>query len=459
MANTTEAEASSFRDPSGYLFRENGVLYRFIAPDYAPHYELLQNSGLYETLVAKHLLIPHTEASLHKPGSYKVIQPTLIPFISYPYEWCFSQLKAAALATLTIQQLALEKGMTLKDASAYNIQWFEGKPVLIDTLSFEKYKEGQPWVAYRQFCQHFLAPLALMAYTDISLGTLSAQHIDGIPLSLASRLLPNRTRYSFGLGSHIHLHARSQAQHADTHKAAGKEPHLARPAFLALLQSLGGTVKKLAVPQQKTEWGAYYADTNYTETARAHKENLVKTWVKETQPKRVWDAGANDARFSQLVSAQGIYTIATDIDPVAIEIAYTRAQHEKDTQLLPLVIDLTSPSPAIGWENTERDAFLTRNRVDTTLALALIHHLAIAHNVPLGRIASLFATQTKNLIIEFVPKEDTNAQRLLSRRTDIFPSYTEAGFEQAFGKYFKLVKKERITESVRTLYFFERGIR
>jgi len=192
--------SSSFRDPSGFLFYENDTIYRQINQYYKENYDFLINSGLYKTLVDSEQLIPHEEVNI-KPfnpnTSYKIIKPEKIPFISYPYEWCFSQLKNAALTTLDIQKTAMKYDMTLKDCSSYNIQFHNGKAILIDTLSFEKYVEGQIWKGYRQFCQHFLAPLALMSQKDIRLNQLLRIYLDGIPLDLTSKLLPLRTRPSF----------------------------------------------------------------------------------------------------------------------------------------------------------------------------------------------------------------------------------------------------------------------
>ena len=216
--NKTPAHNASFRDPSGFLFTRDGVLYRQVNQVYAEDYRKLMDSGLYAKLVKAGLLIPHTEVDIepaNKKLAFKVLCPEYVPFISYPYEWSFGQLKDAALATLSIQKRALKAGMVLKDASAYNIQFQRGKPTLIDTLSFEIYQEGEPWVAYRQFCQHFLAPLALMAYQDVRLSQLLRVYIDGIPLDLASELLPARTRWNLGLATHIHLHARAQKRYAE----------------------------------------------------------------------------------------------------------------------------------------------------------------------------------------------------------------------------------------------------
>ena len=211
---------SSFRDPSGFLFYKNNLIYRQVNISYKENYDHLMESGLYKILINKKLLIPHREvdaSSLSDRKSYKTIKPELIPFISYPYEWSFSQLKNAALTAIKIQKYSLDFGMSLKDCSAYNIQFFNGKPIFIDTLSFEKFKPNKPWIAYRQFCQHFLAPLALMSCKDIRLNQLFKIYIDGIPLDLASSLLPIKTYFKFFLLTHIHLHAKSQKHFSKKH--------------------------------------------------------------------------------------------------------------------------------------------------------------------------------------------------------------------------------------------------
>jgi hypothetical protein len=245
--------SASFRDPSGFLFSRDGVLYRQVNRKYEQEYTRLMESGLYEKLTKAGLLIPHAEVDQptiefdsvpQGEVGYKVIRPEHVPFISYPYEWSFGQLRDAALATLAIQRRALKYGMSLKDASAYNIQFVRGKPTLIDTLSFEFYKEGQPWVAYRQFCQHFLAPLALMALKDVRLSQLLRVYIDGVPLDLASELLPWGTRLNFGLLTHIHLHAGAQKKYAGE-EVKSRSGSMSQQALTALIESLGATVRKL----------------------------------------------------------------------------------------------------------------------------------------------------------------------------------------------------------------------
>jgi hypothetical protein len=273
-------DSASFRDPSGFVFRFNGTLFRRINQSYVQDYDLLMGSGLYAQLTANGALVKHTE--LDEPrfddaAFYKTIQPHEIGFISYPYEWSFSQLKDAALLTLDIQLSALEHGMTLKDASAYNIQFEHGRPVFIDTLSFEKYSEGALSIAYRQFCQLFLAPLALMAKSDVSLSQLSRVFIDGVPLELASRVLPASSWLKWGLVGHVHLHPKAQRTYADTQTRKSSGNTVSRNALIGLIESLRSAVADLEWKPRGTEWGDYYEKTNYTSDAFDQKEAFAHT--------------------------------------------------------------------------------------------------------------------------------------------------------------------------------------
>jgi hypothetical protein len=462
MTKTTNNQdlKSSFRDPSGFLFTKDGCLYRQVNQAYAADFGLLKESGLYDKLIKAGLLIPHIEADIKPPLpelAYKIIRPERVPFISYPYEWSFGQLKDAALATLSIQRRAVKAGITLKDASAYNIQFVNGKPVLIDTLSFEAYKEGEPWIAYRQFCQHFLAPLALMAYRDVRLGQLMRVYIDGIPLDLASRLLPARTRWNLGLASHIHLHAGAQKRYSDVAVSEARGGRkLNKEALLNLIESLRDTIRKLEWKPVGTEWADYYAANNYTDAAFEHKKTLVEAWLTETGAKTVWDLGANTGVFSRVAANTGAFVVSSDVDPAAVEVNYRLVKEKKETYVLPLVIDLTNPSPAIGWNNSERDSYVQRGPAEAVLALALVHHMAIGNNVPLNRVAEFFGECGQWLIVEFIPKSDSQVQRLLRNRADIFSGYTRDGFEKDFCQIYSIKRSSAILDSERWLYLMQR---
>jgi hypothetical protein len=449
---------ASFRDPSGFLFTHNGKLYRQVNRSYCSDYDHFIASGLYDRLVSKSLIIPHIETNeepFDSELSYKVIEPVRLNFISYPYEWCFSQYKDAALTTLKIQRMALEFGMCLKDASAYNIQFYRGRPVLIDTLSFELWDENKPWVAYRQFCQHFLAPISLMAYQDMRLGQLMRVYIDGIPLNLASRLLPAKTHFNLALQLHIHLHASSQKRYANKPINPGRKT-FDRNAMLGLIENLESGIAHLKWKAPSTEWGNYYDQTNYPTTGLDAKGTIVAEYLDEIRPGLVWDLGANTGQFSQLASQRNIPTLAFDIDPVAVEKCYLRIRKNKDEQLLPLLLDLTNPSPAIGWHNQERSSLSERGPAHTVMALALIHHLAISNNLPLERVARSFSELGQWLIIEFVPKNDSQVQHLLTTRQDIFPNYTPEGFEAAFEVFYEIRRIAKVPETNRCIYLMKK---
>jgi ribosomal protein L11 methylase PrmA len=455
-------EISSFRDPSGFIFYKDDCVFRQINSGAEPPILQLFQSGLYDHLVAKRLLIPHEKVDnllAYDNQATMIFKAKKIPFVSYPYEWSFGQLKDAALLTLEIQKLALEYGLSLKDASAYNVQFLDGRPIFIDLLSFEKLNLNEPWVAYRQFCQHFLAPLALMCKTNISLSQLLKCYIDGIPLKLASDLLPWGTRFSIGLGWHLHLHARFQekAAHTNTKSQIKIASPLSINALKANILSLESAIKNLNWKTGKTEWHDYYqANNNYELTSMNEKEEYVNNFLLNEKPKTLWDLGANNGKFSRVASKLGIEVISWDIDPSCVEDNYQMVKSTADKKILPLLLDLTNPSPNIGWANLERKSFKDRGPSDCILALGLIHHLAISNNLPFELIASHFSQLGKSLIIEFVQKEDSQVIKLLSSRKDIFTGYSVENFENIFSRYFNIVEKKKIKDSYRVLYFMKR---
>lgn len=469
MSNDPTRIGSSFRDPSGYLYRREGVLLRQVQERYRPHYEHLMASGLYAALVAEGLLVPHEERPLSEAdgaGAAFVLRPEALPFISLPYEWCFAQRQAAALLTLRVQELALAHGMTLKDASAFNVQFRGVRPVLIDTLSFERYVEGAPWVAYRQFCQHFLAPLVLQVRIDVRLAGLLRQYLDGIPLDLASALLPRSSWLSPSLAMHIHLHAKSIARHAategaragsrrggDTEAPAGAR--VSRAGLEGVLASLRGAIAGLSW-QAGTEWGSYEETHNYDAAGRASKQGLVGEFVRAASAMRVIDLGANAGEYSRVARDAGAtLVVAADGDPMAVERGFRRLQAQAEPGVYPLLVDLTNPAPAQGWNHAEWPSLAARGPFDAVLALALVHHLAIGNNVPLLGVAQMLATLGRQVIIEWVPKPDPQVQRLLSAREDIFDGYTEDGLVAAFAAVgMRAVQRAEVGGSGRTLFRF-----
>ena len=345
--------------------------------------------------------------------------------------------------------------MRLKDASAYNIQFDAGRPILIDSLSFEVAEPTEAWPAYRQFCEHFLAPLALMAYRDVRFGLMLRDFIDGIPLDFAAGLLPMRTRLRMGLLAHLHLHAGAQRRSGSQARAgAGPARTMTKLRHEALLDSLRRAIEGLQWEPQGV-WVAYDRQTSYSPTAAASKQAIVERMLTASSGGVVWDLGAN-VTYSELAAAGGRHVLAFDREAGTVERHWRALSPAARASVLPLVMDLTNPSPSLGWALTERRSLVERGPADVIMALALVHHLAIGNNVPLPQVAWFFAQVARRAIVEFVPKDDPMVQQLLAARRDIFTDYTLDGFRAAFGGPFKIVDSATVEDSARQIFLLER---
>jgi ribosomal protein L11 methylase PrmA len=251
---------------------------------------------------------------------------------------------------------------------------------------------------------------------------------------------------------HLHLHAAAQRRVSAPVPSDGSIGKLSPAALSGIVNSLERTVRKLVWSPPATTWGDYYGATNYSESAFAHKREIVESAIDRLRPATVWDLGANDGTFSRVATARGLPTVAFDIDPVAVEKNYQRTKQDADTHMLPLRLDLTNPSGRCGWASEEREALEDRGPADLLLALALVHHLAIAHNVPLPRVADFLARLGRALVIEFVPKSDSQVRRMLASRADIFDDYTQEAFVRAFERRFEILEAIPVRDAMRTVY-------
>ncbi|MCL2004853.1 MAG: hypothetical protein FWG73_01700 [Planctomycetaceae bacterium] len=453
-----QRNTGSFRDPSGTVYHQDDRIFRTVNASYKEHFEAFIKTGLYDRLVKAECILPFKETDMPCEEAWKVLEIEKLPIITYPYEWSFQQLKDAALLTLRIQKAALEHGMILKDASAYNIQFYKGKPVFIDLLSFEKYKEGTPWIAYRQYISHFYAPLLLMAKVDLCSGSLLRNFLDGFPLDFVSKSLPLRTRLSPMIQLHIHMHAKMIKKYENTKGRAEKveirSKRFSAASHQTMAEGLFDATASIKRPGQTTEWGDYYNDLNYDDSGFQEKKRIVEEICIRVAPQVACDFGANLGEFSRVLAKHAKTVLAPDIDPVAVERNYLLTKKNKEENIYPIVQDLCNPSPGIGWRNQERDSFFDRAKCDLAMGLALIHHLCIGNNLPLDFVADLFASVSGNVILEFVPKEDSQVQRLLSAREDIFPDYDLAHCIEAFSRHFQSCEQFPISGSTRTILFF-----
>jgi predicted nicotinamide N-methyase len=447
---------ASYRDPSGFVFERDGIYYRQVNKLYAADYEWLIKSGLYDLLVKEKKLLPHIEVEENLTGEenwYRTLLPEQLHFISYPYEWCFSQWKDAALLTLELVQKALEHDMILKDATPFNIQFVNGAPLLIDSLSFEKYDETMPWIAYHQFAECFIAPLLLARYQSADTLKMFQLYPDGIPLRFVSKLLPFKSLFNLNVWLHIRLPNMLSAAGDNKQK---KSPVFSRQKMKHLISNLYSFVQSLSLPRVRTQWNNYYDETILSGEYASAKKKIIEDWLHELPGKTVLDIGTNTGLFAHSAASAGKYTIAIDADIACIDKLYYDCRKKKINNLTPLCSDIVNPAPGIGWQNEERTTFLERARPDIIMALALVHHLVIGRDVSFDQMSDMFSSLTPWLIVEFVPLLDPRTQLLVVKKTKNFDWYTESLFLEVFQQRFKMVEKSVVKGTARTLFLMQR---
>ena len=448
---------ASFKDPSGFIFFTNGNYYRQINQVYSSDYEWLMSSGLYKTLTEKKLLVPHSEINenlTQSPDWYKTILPHQLPFISYPYEWSFDELKDAALHTLKIARTAMEFGMMLKDATGFNLQFYNGRPIFIDTLSFAKYDAEKPWIAYRQFCECFLFPLMLQHYLRIDGPKLLSLYIGGVPASLAARLLPLKSRMKLSVWLHVYL----QNAVGSGNRSKSGDLKFSREKLSRLIDHLDSTIQSLHLKNNsKSAWNNYYDETILGKNYLSEKEKIFRQWINDINEGIVLDIGCNEGYFSKIISERSREVIAIDSDSLCINSLYQVLKNNTENRVLPLCVDISNPTPATGFRNTERASFGERITATTVVALAIIHHLVLSKNIPIHALAKMLASlTTNNLIIEFVPLNDEKAKQLVASKQNYHVPYDENAFENNFQPFFSIEKKQLIPGTGRSLYFMKK---
>ena len=458
-----DVNTGSFRDPSGQVFEWDGEIYRNVFGPGVSDFEAARDGGIYERLVETGLLIPHEEVDMETSTSeeavYRLKHPRL-PVVSYPWEWPFSFLKDAALIHLEAMKMLVPLGFWLRDASAFNVQ-FDGDGIrLIDTLSIGRRIPESPWVAYGQFCGHFLGPLALAAYGDIRTLSLWRGNIDGYPLDLVSKMLPFWRRYRPGIFMHLTLHARAQGA-ADRKEDIGKVKHggktrISDRSLLGIVQSLRGTIEGIKWKRTSEIWDEYADIRTYDAEDVSKKSEYVEKVVKRLEPGVVWDLGSNTGEFSLIAASHGAFVVSIDSDPGCTEYLYQKVTGKNRAKgVLPLTMDLANPSPGLGWDSQERLGLRDRGPADLIFALALIHHLVLSCCVPLGMIAKWFAGLGEYLLVEFVPENDPMVQKLLRNRSDQHLPYGLDVFKSNFGGCFKFVDHMALHNG-RTLFLLRR---
>ncbi|HTL10424.1 MAG TPA: hypothetical protein VL307_19250 [Chitinophagaceae bacterium] len=447
---------ASFRDPAGFIFQYNGHYYRQVNQSYEKDFKLFHSSGLYQHLITARQLLPYVILKKNMTGSqhwYTTLLPQQLRFITYPYEWCFSQWKDAALLTLDLAAEGIKYGMVLKDATPFNVQFVDGRPMLIDSLSFEAYDETRPWKAYRQFVECFIAPILLAKYQSPALLKLFQLYPDGLPLPMVAGMLPMRSWFSMNVLLHVRLPLWLSSSKPSAQQS---KPTFSRQKMTHLIGNLRSFVNALALPAVTSTWNNYYEETILSDEYARDRMEVVQPWLKKTDVQTVADIGANTGYYALAAAAEGKFTLAVDADIACLDNLYKEIRRNKVANVVTIWADLTQSSPAIGWANEERASFTSRLKVDMILALAVIHHLCISKNISFAQLALLFSKACSWLVIEFVPKTDPKVQLLLSSREDIFSFYSEQYFIEAFAAFFSIEEKVKVKDTERIIFLMKK---
>lgn len=462
MAST--ADPGSFRDPLSRVFVTPAGIRRGLSTEALNDYRALATTSFFAQammrgdIVGTRLLDADDETAAI-PGDWAaVLAHDPVDVISYPYEWAFEMLRDAARLQLRLTRDALAERMITKDASSYNVQFVGTRPVFIDVGSFERSRPGEPWAGYRQFCELFLNPLLVQALRDVPFQPLLRGSVHGISPATTAGLLPGTGLSTKGVFTHVKLHARVERRYSDADqrdvkaelKRAGFGPALIDAQLRNLLKAIDGLTWK----RPRSTWSDYSERSHYADADLQAKEAAVAAAVRARPDSLVLDLGANDGHFSRLALRAGARSVvAVDSDHLVVDRLYRDLRGSGEQCILPLVLDLSDPSPGLGWRSRERRSFVERVRPDVVLCLAVVHHLALTNTVPLEEIVALLADFGADIVVEFPHPDDEKSALLLRRkRQGIFERYNVANWEQALAERFTIRERTTLPGGTRTLY-------
>jgi SAM-dependent methyltransferase len=459
-----ELDTGSFRDRDGRIYRHADRIIRGVSEAALEEFRKLEATAFYRKFLEKGKLVssevlPPDRVPLPREVKDQwagFIEHQRIPVISYPYEWTFGMLRDAALLQLDLVEAAILEGMSLKDATPYNIQFLDGSPVFIDIPSFETPPDGAPWVGYRQFCEMFLFPLMLQSYKGIHFQPLMRASIDGIGVQTAARLFGFRDRFRSGVTTHVWLQAKLDSRYGGTRqnvrsdlKSAGFNKEL----ILANVRKLRKLVTKLSWKGEGSEWGGYEEFHNYSESDHERKEVFIADCVADSGADLVWDIGCNTGQFSKIAAQHATHVLAMDLDHFAVERLYREVTNKELTGILPLVQNIADPSPSWGWRNRERLDLQARTRPDLLLCLALVHHVVISANIPMEEFISWLSEQSDQLVFEYVSRSDDKVRTLLRNKEDKYSDYSRERLESALGGHYEVIRQQSLESGNRHLYW------
>ena len=464
-----QANYISYKDTAARVVLKEGIYYRYIFNEYKKEYDYLMQSGLYEALKSKDYLISHSEINYEGGDStiYKQLLPEQIHFQSYPFCWSYTQWRKTIIAYLEINKIALKYGMLLKDATPFNFYFKEGRAILLDTSSFIFFKEGASWLAYKQFCSEFLSPVALMHYNGQIWSGMVKANLKGLPLNFVSKQLPLRSWFNLTCLLHIHMHAKyanteGSIEEENISKSKVKEG-FTKEKLLSLIDMILGTVKKWKQAYNiNKHWHSYYESDIESPIYLNQKEEIITNWLDTLKPKTVIDLGANTGRFSFLAAKQVEHVIAIESDYNCVDAIENAIDNGDLKNIVVGQMDLSETTPNFGILEKEYSSIFKRVSnihlsLSLVMALAIVHHLHITNFLSFGQISELLIKfNSKYLIIEFVPIQDSKVQLLIKNKQRDFSSYTQENFTAALLEYFKLIEVKKMEGTDRELLLLEK---
>ena len=452
-------DSGSFRDPSSRVWHDGARVLRGLDKTAAADFVALSATNFYRGACKAGDLVGSEQVEAQAPDGSDwalVLEHSAIEVITYAHEWSFSMLQDAASLTLKLVRAAIDEDMTSKDATPYNVQFAGAKPTFIDIASFDSYRAGEPWWGYRQFCQMFLYPLMFTAYKDLPHQPWLRGAVDGITPEQARRVMQGRRHNSKGLIPHVWLHAKADRRFSGG--SAGTVDDLKRAGYnkkiyAALVDRLRKLVDQMKWNRSDSAWADYSERGHYASNDLLSKADFVRRVAAERHRSQVWDIGANDGMFSRIAVEHADAVLAMDADALVVDRLYRTLREDGARRIIPLVVNFADPTPGIGWRGLERPALTERSTPELVLALAVIHHLALTHNVPTAAILDFFFDLNAEVVLEVPAESDQMVKQLKShKRAGAHDAYTLATIEAQINQRFDVRQREQLPGGTRVLF-------
>jgi len=455
----------SFRDPASKIYEivdKSGKpvrILRGLREDSVNNYKELSKKVFFEKFFKSEMLV-NSELNLtddqdinkiKNDGWNAVVEHEVLDFISYPYEWSFSMLKDAALLHLFIIKKSFENSWILKDSSAYNVQWKNGKPIFIDLTSFIPCSEDYEWTGYRQFCSMFLIPLLIKKNLDLDINNILRSNLEGIPLEVGSKYFQSYNKFRKGVFSHIFIPNILNSFIKDDKKKIKRKIKQKKNHILSLMNSMYSLIQGLDYSKKKSIWLGYDKKNSYEDEDRILKEKFILNNIEGKKLNSLWDIGCNNGHYSKLLKNNFKRIISFDSDHEVIEDLYLSEKQHIQSNITPLVINFANPSPNQGWNN-ELKKLEERSKPDFILCLAFIHHARLSSNIPLEQILDWLHSLNSKIIIEFVDRDDEMVIKLLDSKEEKYEDYDKEKFIRLLSSKFEIIDRQPLKNNKRELF-------